>query len=48
MRIKTSNGIIMESANDLVIEQWRKAGYEEVTEKKPSTKKKDAAEKTAE
>jgi hypothetical protein len=45
MRIKTASGIVMESTNDLVIEQWKKAGYEEVTEKKSSTKKKNSEPK---
>lgn len=33
MRIK-QNGTILESDNPLVVEQWKKAGYEEVTEER--------------
>lgn len=30
MRIKTPSGTILESSNELVIEQWKKQGREEV------------------
>ena len=31
MKVKTSTGTILESSNDLVIEQWKKHGYKEVS-----------------
>lgn len=31
MKVKTPTGMIMESNNDLVIEQWKKHGYKEVS-----------------
>lgn len=32
MKIKTSTGTILESSNELVIEQWNKNGYKEVSQ----------------
>lgn len=34
MRVKTSTGTILESSNELVIEQWKKNGYKEVSGRK--------------
>lgn len=39
MRIKLANGTVLESTNEVVIEQWKKAGYAEY-----SGEKKTAAE----
>lgn len=32
MKIKTPTGTILESSNELVIEQWKKSGYKEVSQ----------------
>lgn len=49
MKIKDERGLILESHNELVIEQWKKRGYEDLTEEtkpaqteKPKRKRKSA------
>lgn len=32
MKIKTPTGTVLESSNELVIEQWKKSGYKEVSQ----------------
>ena len=44
MKIKTSTGTILESSNELVINQWKKNGYKEVSGRKPKEKPDDAPE----
>jgi len=39
MKIKLANGAIAESHNELVINQWKKRGYEDVSEKEEVTEK---------
>ncbi len=46
MKIKTLDGRILESNNELVIEQWKKLGYTEHKEKKTATKTKEAGADT--
>lgn len=41
MKVKTSDGRILESSNELVTGQWKKQGLAEYKEKKASVKSKE-------
>lgn len=44
MKIKL-NGTILESNNDLVVEQWKKAGYEDLAAEKAASSAPEESEK---
>lgn len=44
MKVRTTDGMILESNNELVIEQWKKKGYSAYKEKKMSEKQKETTE----
>ncbi len=41
MKVKTTDGRLLESNNELVIEQWKKRGYSVYKEKKTSEKQRE-------